>query len=82
MPFRQIVQLLAVTAARKGEVVNMRWQDLDLERRVWTVPKELNKAGRVHEVPISDLAMEIIMTLPRVGDGLVFPRTASAAAIR
>ena len=37
-PFRQVVQLLAVTAARKGEVVTMRWQDLDLERRLWTVP--------------------------------------------
>jgi integrase len=71
-PFKQIVQLLAVTAARKGEVVNMRWRDIDLERRLWTVPKEMNKAGRVHEVPLSDLALEILDTLPR-GDGLVFP---------
>jgi integrase len=72
-PFGPIVQLLVVTAARKGEVVHMRWQDLDLENRVWIVPKELNKAGRRHEVPLSDLAMEIIEGLPRVGDGLVFP---------
>jgi integrase len=72
-PFRQIVQLLAVTAARKGEVVNMRWQDLDLHQRLWTVPKEMNKAGRLHEVSLSDLAMEIIKSLPPVGDGLVFP---------
>jgi integrase len=73
-PFRQIVQLLAVTAARKGEVTHMRWQDINLEQRLWTVPKELNKSHRVHEVPLSDLAMEILIGLPRVGTGsLVFP---------
>jgi integrase len=79
-PFRQIVQLLAVTAARKGEVVNMRWQDLDLERRLWVVPREMTKAGRLHEVPLSDLAMEIIEGLPRVGDGLVFPARKAGSA--
>jgi integrase len=72
-PFGAIVQLLAVTAARKGEVVSMRWCDLDLEGRLWVVPGEMNKAGRRHEVPLSDLAMEIMEGLPRIGDGLVFP---------
>jgi integrase len=72
-PFGPIVQLLALTAARKGEVVTMRWADLDLEARLWTVPKEMTKAGRVHEVPLSDLAMEVIAQLPRFGDGLLFP---------
>jgi integrase len=71
-PFGPILQLLAVTAARKGEIVNMRWQDLDLERHLWTVPSEMTKAGRLHEVPLSDLAMEIIGGLLRIGD-LVFP---------
>jgi integrase len=72
-PFRQIVQLLIVTAARKGEVVSMRWRDVDLERRLWVVPSEMNKAGRRHEVPLSEPALEILEGLPRVGDGLVFP---------
>jgi integrase len=72
-PFGRITQLLITTAARKGEVVTMRWCDVDLERRLWVVPSEMNKAGRRHEVSLSDLAMEIISGLPRLGDGLVFP---------
>ena len=72
-PFGPIVQLLAVTGARKGEVVGMRWQDVQVEKRLWVIPSEMNKAGRRHEVSLSDLAMEIIEGLPRVGDGLVFP---------
>lgn len=72
-PFGRIVQLLIVTAARKGEVIRMAWRDLDIERCIWTVPRELTKADRTHEVPLSLLAMSIIAGLPRVGDGLVFP---------
>jgi integrase len=51
----------------------MAWRDLDLDRRIWTLPRELTKADRVHEVPLSDLALEIIGNLPRVGDGWTFP---------
>jgi integrase len=79
-PFGPIVQLLAVTAARKGEVVYMRWHDLDLGRRLWVVPKERNKASRRHEIPLSDLALEIIAGLPHIGDGLVFPSRKAGSA--
>jgi integrase len=79
-PFGPITKLLMVTAARKGEVVNMRWSDLKLDDRLWTVPREMTKAGRLHEVPLSDLAMEIIEGLPRVGDGLVFPARKAGSA--
>jgi integrase len=72
-PFGQIVRLLIVTAQRRDEVAHMAWPDLDLERRLWTLPRELTKADRVHEVPLSDLAIEIIGDLPRLGDGLLFP---------
>ena len=33
-----------------------RWEEFDLERGVWTVPKERMKAGREHRVPLSDRA--------------------------
>ena len=46
----------------------MRWQDVDLDRRLWTIPANMNKAGRIHEVPLSDLALEILSTLPRDGE--------------
>jgi integrase len=73
-PGQQIVPLLVVTAARLGEVVHMRREHLDLDRRLWTVPADMNKAGRIHEIPLSDLAMEII---GEPGEGLVFPARSS-----
>jgi integrase len=51
----------------------MAWPDLDFEHRLWTLPRELTKADRLHEVPLPPLALEIIESLPRIGDGLLFP---------
>jgi integrase len=37
-PFGPIVQLLALTAQRRGEVVGMQWDEIDLVASVWTTP--------------------------------------------
>lgn len=71
-PFRDLVRLLIVTSQRRDEVAHMAWDDLDLERGLWTLPRQLTKADRTHEVPLSRLALTIIERLPRVGAGLVF----------
>jgi len=39
-------KLLVLTGARKGEALNARWRDLDLEQRVWTVPVSKNGRSR------------------------------------
>lgn len=72
-PFGPLVQLLAITAQRRDEVAHLAWPDLDLAAHLWTLPRELAKADRVHEVPLAPLAMEIVASLPRISDGLVFP---------
>ena len=51
----------------------MRWQDLDLERAEWRLPREATKNAVAQVLPLSDLALEIINGMPRLGDGLVFP---------
>jgi len=53
----------------------MTWSDLDLEKRVWTIPRHKAKNDRGHEVQLSDAAIALIRSLPRVGDGLVFTTT-------
>jgi integrase len=73
-PFGALVRLLILTGQRRNEVAGMRWRDLDLEQRVWTLPREQTKSDRAHVVPLSDLAMGIIGALPRLGE-LVFPAT-------
>ena len=45
----------------------MRWEDVDLDNALWTLPKEMTKAGRLHEVPLSPLAIEILTQTPKIG---------------
>jgi len=73
-PWTGFIRLLIATAQRRDEVSQMPWSEINLERRLWTIPAERTKAGRVHDVPLSDLALSIIGDLPCIGDsGLVFP---------
>jgi integrase len=83
-PWTGFIRLLMATAQRRDEVSQMPWSEIDVERRLWTIPAERTKAERVHDVPLSDLALSIIGDLPRIGDsGLVFPanRASSGNAI-
>jgi integrase len=51
-PFGPAIQLLILTAQRRGEVTMMRWSDIDFDRAVWTIPAAVAKNARVHEVPL------------------------------
>lgn len=63
-----------LTAARSGEVRGMTWDEVDLGSRVWTIPEDRIKAGRLHKVPLSDTAIAILEALPRFdGVPFVFP---------
>jgi integrase len=66
------LEFVILTAARRGEVVGVRWSEIDLEARVWIVPPERMKARREHRVPLSDRAMAILAGLSRVNE-FIFP---------
>ena len=68
------LEFAILTAARSGEVLGARWDEIDLPEKVWTVPATRMKAGREHRVPLSDRAMAILGELhrARVSD-FVFP---------
>ena len=53
-------RLRLVTAQRGGEVFDMRWADINLDNRWWTIPGSDTKNGMPHRVPLSDLAVEIL----------------------
>ncbi|MDE2943787.1 MAG: integrase arm-type DNA-binding domain-containing protein [Gemmatimonadota bacterium] len=73
------VEFLVLTAARSGEVRGARWEEVDEETAVWTVPADRTKAGRAHRVPLSSRALKVLeeaRDLPRgrgEHEGLVFP---------
>ncbi len=63
-PSNEIVKLafrfIVLTAARSGEVRGATWAEVDEEGRLWNVPAERMKAGRVHQVPLSTEAFEVL----------------------
>jgi len=57
---RLALEFLILTAARSGEIRGMTWDEIDEDAKVWRVPAERMKAGRVHEVPLSSRALQIL----------------------
>lgn len=71
---RRALELLILTAGRTGEVLLARWPEFDLEHAIWTIPAERMKAHREHRVPLSDPAVTLLRSLPRLrGEPFVFP---------
>jgi len=68
------LEFAVLTAARSGEVLGGRWDEVDLDRAIWTVPASRMKAGREHRVPLSKRAMEILKAIHECRNGdYVFP---------
>src|ERR1019366_2823741 len=68
------LELCILTAARSGEILGMRWPEIDFDRKVWTVPADRMKAGREHRVPLSPRAVAILRKLEKLKTGeFVFP---------
>ena len=57
------LEFIILTAARSGEALGARWSEIDLKAKLWEVPAARMKGGRVHRVPLSARAVEIIKTL-------------------
>jgi integrase len=63
------LKFLILTAARSGEAIAARWDEIDMAQAVWTVPGSRMKAGSEHRVPLSDGAMEVLKVLEPLGQG-------------
>jgi integrase len=66
-PFGPAIKVLILTGQRRNEVLQMKWENLDLTKSLWTMPKEATKANRKHEVPLSKMVIELLESLPRNG---------------
>ena len=67
------VQLLLLTGARKGEARLARWQDIDLHKRVWRVPRSKN--GRSRRIILSAAAVDVLNQTRSRSDQLLLPST-------
>ena len=67
-PFGLVFRLMLLTAQRESEVAGMRWSELDLDARTWTIPGARAKNGKSHIVYLNGLAIEVLEQVPRIVD--------------
>jgi integrase len=67
-----IIRLLLLTGARKGEVLSAKWEDFDLENGTWTKPGAATKQKTPHRIPLSAPARLLLSELVVEGEH-VFP---------
>ncbi len=68
------LRFIILTAVRSSEARGARWDEIDLQAKVWTIPGERMKAGKPHRVPLSAEAIAILKPLHDARRGaLVFP---------
>jgi integrase len=73
------LEFLTLTCARSGEALGAKWHEIDLERKIWTVPASRMKSAKEHRAPLSDRAIAILQIMKPVepvdDNAYVFPGT-------
>lgn len=72
---RLAFQFLILTAARTGEALGARWDEIDEKHKLWIIPASRMKMGEAHRVPLSGAALEVLREAKEFADGapLIFP---------
>jgi len=66
---KKAVKFILLTLVRKGELVNAKWDEVDFKNKVWTIPAERMKAGRAHNVYLSEQAIDLIVAFQIYSEG-------------
>lgn len=70
-----IVLLLMLTGARKGEVLGATWEMFNLQDRIWTKPAQYTKQRKMHRTPISSSAVQLLQKIRQTTNSrYVFPQ--------
>jgi integrase len=67
------LEFTILTAARTSEVLGATWAEVDLDKAIWTIPAARMKVGKVHRVPLSHRALEILETVQPLSTACLFP---------
>jgi integrase len=60
---RAALRLLPHVFVRPGELRFAEWADFDVDRALWTIPAHKTKMRRVHAIPLSRQALDIIASI-------------------
>src|SRR6516164_925693 len=68
------LELTILCATRTNETLGARWDEVDLEERLWVIPAIRTKRDREHGVPLSDAAVSVLRAMAAIRyDDRVFP---------
>jgi integrase len=74
------LRLALLTAQRYAKVAGMRWQDIDFEAGIWSIPIAVGEKGNAGRLALPDVALEIVRAMPKfAGNDRVFARNASGS---
>lgn len=66
------LQFTILTACRTSEVLDMTWDEVDLDNRLWTIPPERMKGGQAHRVPLTDEMVRLLEAQRAMASEYVF----------
>jgi len=67
------LEFLILTNTRTGDVIEMDWAEIDLQRKLWIIPEHRLKTRKEHSIPLSERAIELLHSMAKQHtDGLVF----------
>jgi integrase len=74
-PVGQFIRLLLILGCGRGELAEMCWSEVDLDKATWTLQGDRTKNGDPRLVPLSRLAVDILSAMPRFTGPFVFSAT-------
>lgn len=60
---RYLIKWQLLTLTRPVEAAEAEWKEIDMEKKIWTIPKERMKKRREHQIPLSPEAFWILEQL-------------------
>lgn len=63
-----LIRLLVLTGARRGETLRARWEEFDLDAALWIKPSHHTKQKRSHVLPLSPTAVAALKTMKEQTD--------------
>jgi integrase len=74
------LQFLCLTAVRSGSVRHAQWNEIDFQKKLWTIPAANIKTKQEHRVPLQTEAIKLLKSIPKiVGVTKIFPNPRGTA---
>lgn len=80
-PYGPVIKLLLLTGQRCSEIAQLKWHEIDFDAKLIRLSGEKVKNKKSHEVPLSDLALDIFKSVHRHRGAYIFSSTAGRKAI-